>query len=494
VKAKDVKVDPHKDLYAVLGVSPGATQEEIRRAHRRLARRFHPDGGAEAASSTRFYELQEAYQVLSDPMHRRAYDWQRLERGFGPQAMLGWAVMTSREQLPAIDGEQMLYLLLEIRSSGEGKDRQLPLNLCLVIDRSTSMQKERLDYVKEAAHRIVDELGDQDVLGIVSFSDRADVLIPSKRVDDRTRLHAHISSIWAGGGTEILSGLTAGLEQLRRFHRDDVISHLIILTDGRTYGDEDQSIAEARRAGLEGIGISALGIGEDWNDAFMDELVRQANGVCSYIAFPQQVRDVLQEHVRRLGGLFARDVKLTPRLTDHVQLEGVFRTSPYIERLSLQETMSLGGLRAGEPMRVLVEAVVARLTPGQHRLLQLELTAEVLAPRRRERLLFDLVMDVVNGPLEVQVPAPIVNTLGRLSVFRMQERAWQALESGEREEAQRRLEAVATRLLNMGEKELAHMALLEAGRVAQGGHVSDRGHKTIKYGTRGLGVRDRRVV
>ncbi|WP_287152878.1 molecular chaperone DnaJ [Candidatus Solincola tengchongensis] len=64
-----------KDYYAVLGVSRHADQEEIKRAYRRLARRYHPDvnrGDREAAE--RFKEINEAYEVLGDPAKRRRYD------------------------------------------------------------------------------------------------------------------------------------------------------------------------------------------------------------------------------------------------------------------------------------------------------------------------------------------------------------------------------------------------------------------------------------
>jgi Ca-activated chloride channel family protein len=485
-----MKIDPEKDLYAVIGVSAQAAQEEIKRAYRELARRFHPDSRSEVASAKRFQEVQEAYRVLGDPLRRRAYDRQRAERGLGAQIALAWDVLRSREKLPAIPEEQMFYFLVEIRPVGGARTQRLPLNLCLVIDCSTSMQGDRLDYVKAAAHQIIDDMDERDTLGIVSFSDRADILMPSQPLGDRARVHARVSSIWASGGTEIFQGLSAGVKQLHRFHRADVVTHLILLTDGRTYGDEDLCIAEARRAGLERIGISALGIGEDWNDDFLDDLVSQAGGACFYISYPQQVREVLREQVRGLGAIFARDLCLTLRFNGDARLDSAFRVEPFIERLvPVDDVLGLGMLQSGMPVRVLVETVVGQMSPGRHRLVQLDLTAEVPALERRERLVSDLEVDLLDDPPEEPVPSAIVNCLSQLSIFRMQEQAWQALESGRREEAGQRLEMIATRLLDMGEKELAQMALLEAGRVAQGGRVSEKGHKAIKYGTRGLAMK-----
>ncbi len=478
------------DLYAILGVSPLATQEEIKRAHRALARRFHPDSGTDEASAERFREIEEAYRVLGDPLRRRAYDKRRTERGPDDQPLLTWSIVASRDRLPALDEEQTLYVLAEIRPVAGITIQRLPLNLCLVIDCSTSMDGERLNYVKAVAHQIIDDLEERDALSLVAFNDRAEVLMPSQKMEDRGRAHARVTSIWAGGGTEILQGLTAGLEQVRRLHHAEVISHLILLTDGRTYGDEEQCIAEARRAGLERIGISAVGIGEDWNDAFLDNMVHQADGVAVYVAHPQQIRNVLLEQVRRLGTIFAQQLRLNLRLSDRVRLESVFRATPHFERLPFrQESVSLGMLQSGIPLQVLLELVVAPLTPGRHRLAQFELLAEVPAVQRQERLIADLASHVVAGPVPDTAAAPIINVLSRLSIFRMQEQVWNALERGEPEKAQQRLEQIATRLLDVGETELAHMALLEAGRVARSGVVSEKGHKTLKYGTRSLGFK-----
>lgn len=63
-----------RDYYEVLGVARSATDDEIKRAFKRLAMKYHPDRNKEADAGERFREINEAYQVLSDPSKRQAYD------------------------------------------------------------------------------------------------------------------------------------------------------------------------------------------------------------------------------------------------------------------------------------------------------------------------------------------------------------------------------------------------------------------------------------
>jgi len=64
----------YRDYYKIMGVARDATQDEIKRAHRRLARKYHPDVSKEAQAEARFKEIGEAYEVLKDPEKRATYD------------------------------------------------------------------------------------------------------------------------------------------------------------------------------------------------------------------------------------------------------------------------------------------------------------------------------------------------------------------------------------------------------------------------------------
>ncbi|MGE5072076.1 MAG: DnaJ domain-containing protein, partial [Anaerolineae bacterium] len=236
--------DRRKSYYALLGVLRDASQEEIRRAYFEAARRLHPDTNQVAGETEFFLEVQKAYEVLSSPQRRAQYDATLPPEEEAPASPVTWKVQYSRPNLVHITEPQLIYVLLELeqRRAGE-KPPSPPLNLCLLLDRSTSMGGEKLDLAKAAAMEIIRDLRPDDIFSVVAFADRPEVLLPASFQSDRSRLSGRIQSLHAGGGTEMFQGLSAGVEEIRRAADGERINHLLLITDGHTYGDEQNCLA-----------------------------------------------------------------------------------------------------------------------------------------------------------------------------------------------------------------------------------------------------------
>jgi Ca-activated chloride channel family protein len=489
-------MDVHTDYYMALGLRPSATLPDIKRAYRILARRFHPDTTSASDARQRFHRIQEAYEILSDPEQKRAYDQWREKEGLGAEQALVLKHLLSHRVLPLMNEEQVLYLLLQISASPHLKIERLPFNVCLVLDKSTSMQGVRLQRVKDATNFIVNFLDEPDIFSLVTFSDRAEVVIPAQSNLDKAFARSRISTIRSSGGTEILQGMLAGLREIDRWRSPNMVNHLILLTDGQTYGGEKECLEEAQAAGLRQISITTMGIGQDWNDKLLDDIARRSGGTSTYIDSAAKVTSFFRDCVRDLTMIVARDLNLTVRLPEGVRIHEVFRVSPHLEKLHVHHgAISLGQLGAEQPGSLIIEFLIHPRVAGPTRIAQLQLTADVPSADRQSQLIKrDIEIQIAeNLDTIAAVPPIITSTLGKLAIFRMQERTMSDLEQGELEQASQRLETMATRLLNIGENELAKSALLEAGRLARTGQISPEGRKKIRYGTRGLSILPKEV-
>jgi Ca-activated chloride channel family protein len=485
-------MDIQEDYYATLGVSPTATQAEIKRAYRRLARQYHPDAPDSPQSTSLLFRLvQEAYEVLGDAKKRALYDQERRRAQAAEIPPLTLRATPSHITLPLLDEQQAFYFLLELFPSSDELGSRMPLNLCLVLDRSTSMQGARLQRVKEATNYIVDYLTEQDYFSLVTFSDRAEVVLPAQRGLDKAIAKSKVSMIHSSGGTEILQGLLAGLAQIERWQTLQTLNHLILLTDGQTYGDEEECLAQAIEAGECGISISTMGIGQDWNDKLLDEIASSSGGTSVYIDSASKITSVFRERIHGLSSIFARNLQLTLLADKNATIKDVFRISPYIDRFDLtQKPIELGHIERDSPLGILVELWVQTESVGKTHLLTAEVQGNIVSVGLSDaKVSVDVGVEVTTEKEDGRsVPPAIVGAMGKLSIFRMQEKTLTELERGDIERASQRLETMATRLLNIGETELAKAALLEAGRLVRTGRISPEGRKKIRYGTRSLSI------
>jgi Ca-activated chloride channel family protein len=479
-----------RDYYALLGVPRNANTDQLRRAYREAALQLHPDRNVRAGDTELFLDIGRAYEVLTDPDRRAAYDQEldASETEAASKSSLRCLVQHSRSALLQLDEPQVHYVLLDILPGESVAPTRPPINVCIVIDRSTSMRGQRLDQVRSATLAILKDLQAADSACIVAFSDRAEVVVSPEQAKDVTVARSRLSLLQAGGGTEIGQGLELGMSELTKTFSREGVNHLILLTDGRTYGDEETCLRIAEAAAEKGITLNGVGIGADWSDRLLDDLASRSGGNVLFLDTPKAVTDLLQRIFDSLGKVFASRVRLEGAFSDEVDLRSTFRLYPDPMPMGDAMPMTLGHLPRDGRIRLLLEVVVHPVsTVGDLTLGHFTLSADILGlgaePQTHP---VRLSLPVTKEP-EASPPAQeIVAALSQIALYRMQEKARHEAELGQSSQAARRLENLATHLLAADERELARAALSEAERLNHSRRLSTEGEKILKYGTRAL--------
>ena len=469
------------DYYQILGLKRNASTGEIEEAFQRLQAESEgiQNESVESDSSITIH----AFEVLSNPERRRLYD-SLLAETQPPTLTSG--IKVSSPQLAVLDIPQILYLLVELRPQDNNIGTSLPLNLCLVLDRSSSMRGERLDQVKNALQMLLEKLSPGDVLSVVSFSDRAQIVLPARPIGKHQEPIAKIQDIQVAGGTEIFQGLSAGMQQMHQVMIGDYNNHLILLTDGHTYGDVDQCLQLAAKAADEGIVLNAFGIGADWDDQFLDALVAPSNGLAQYIDMPQTIVTTLGTRLKSVGAVFARNVRLRENWPRWVTLLDSFRLTPFAKPLSSEDGyIGLGDIEGRAPLILLLELSIAS-HPIETRI-TIPLTFVVEIPGQGEQSFEEQTqISILAGGSTVAPPPDLLRAVRLLTLYRLNEKVWQEVESGQLDKAAMRMHHLSTRFLEGGESNLAKQANVEARRLLSSGKLSSAGRKRLKYGTRTL--------
>lgn len=481
--------------YTILSIASDASNEEIKQAYRRIAMRLHPDKNLSKGAVIQFQDINLAYEILIDPERRGAYDRERRARENLQQEEFMLRVTPSKRYVYPFEEPQVIYLLAEVYAEqsttdqAESRQRDARLNLTLVLDRSNSMNGTRLDRVKAAANQIIEQLTANDFLSIVTFNDFAEVVIEAGPVENKALLKARVSMIAASGGTEIFKGLSLGVEQNRSKRNNSFVNHVIMLTDGNTYGDQDRCLSLAEDLTDEGIGVSALGIGQEWNDEFLDKLASITGGVAEYVMNANSVQHFLNDHVRSLANTFAERLQTSIATDADISMESAFKLSPRPQPLSIESpAIQIGNLQYHRMTSVLFQLELPpHMKEGFRSIARIAVQGDILINQvHRHTSISDISLGVTTEQHTEEPPANVLDALGKLTLYRMQERAKDALERGDTQEATRRLENLATRLFEHGEEELAQQALAEARQVAYTSTLSDKGSKALKYQTRSL--------
>jgi Ca-activated chloride channel family protein len=195
----------------------------------------------------------------------------------------------------------------------EGEGKRIPANVMLVIDKSGSMQGERIEQAKEAALMAVERLGEKDVLGVVTYSDEAQVLSPTGRLRNASQVRADIRRLRADGRTALYAGVSRGISELKEFVDPYAVNRVILLSDGQAnVGPSTPKELEAlgREAAKQGITVSTIGLGLGYNEDLMTKLALASDGNHAFVEDAEDLVDIFNEEFGDVLAAIGSDVDI----------------------------------------------------------------------------------------------------------------------------------------------------------------------------------------
>ena len=442
---------------------------------------------------------------------------------------------TVNPYLPATRQRHLVYALLEIRP-GDETAPPAPLNLSLVVDASRSMSipilteeqfndlrargmaKRRtvdgvsvwqfevpkgfrvdapsnMDFTKRALHTVAEHIRPEDRFAMVAFAQDALLMVgntPGTEVGQLEEAIERLDRIDLGDETYMARGMQAGYRQAMPAVSADVVSRMIVLTDGYTKEEKD-CYTWTRQAKQEGIVVSTMGLGMDFNEELLISLADVSGGNAYFCEDAQEIPDAFRQELARAQSIAWRDLSLTLSLPGEVTVRRGHRVTPTIAPLTIEgDAIALGDLESATSApagtSLLLELIVPPRPAGTYRLAQVALhgrPAGHTSPAEIDRQ--DVVVRYTEQPsLAKQTDTHLMEVIQRVSAFKLQDQAMQEAQRGNVEGATRRLRAAGERLIEMGQDDLGETMLVEADLMEKEGQMSPEGTKKLRYGTRRL--------
>jgi Ca-activated chloride channel family protein len=260
---------------------------------------------------------------------------------------------------PTGDGNWVVRAMLRLEGEQPTAETRVPLNLALVLDRSGSMNGDKLEAACDAACALVRRLAPTDVLSVVAYDDRIRTVVPARPVGAATDLLQQIRAIESGGSTNLSGGWLRGRELVNEGKADRTFDRVLLLTDGLANVGivaHDQLSGLTARAREDGITTTTIGFGEDYDEVLLQQMAERGGGNSYYIESPDQAPSIFEHEIAGLLGVAAQNVTVSIKI-ESAQLIAVHHAYPCTTEGD-QLRLDIGDLYAAEPKAVLVELLL----------------------------------------------------------------------------------------------------------------------------------------
>jgi Ca-activated chloride channel family protein len=380
-------------------------------------------------------------------------------------------------------------LAVSISAIAPSEGRTAPLNLCLILDHSGSMNGRPLDTVKQATQEIIDSLSPGDRISVIVFDHKAKVLVPNQVIENPASIKVEINRLKANGGTAIDEGMRLGIEEMAK-GKQETISQAFLLTDGENeHGDNNRCLKLAELAAGYNMTMNTLGFGNHWNQDVLEKIADAGGGTLSYIQNPEEAVNEFSRLFTRIQSVSLTNAYLLIDLIPSVrlaELKPIAQVVPdTIELPLIQEAnppmVRLGDLMKEVPRVVLMNLYAGQFPEGRHTLARLQVRYDDPA-QNQQGLLSDLVTVEATGVrlFQPNPSAQVQQHVLALAKYRQTQIAEQKLQQGDRVGAATMLQSAAKTALQMGDQSAATVLQDNATRLQAGEELSEADRKKTR--------------
>ena len=270
-----------------------------------------------------------------------------------------------------------VYLRLSLKAlTAAKKESRTPLNVALVIDRSGSMSGDRIVAAREAATVALERLSADDVVSLVSYNHKVDVLHPAARLGaSHESLKRAIEKLVPDGTTALYAGVKEGGQQVREFLSDTKVNRVILVSDGlANVGPSTPSEVASlgRELASKGISVTTIGLGLDYNEDLMQRLAAASDGNHAFVESPRQLASIFDKEFGDALSVSARDIII------HIEFKDGFKPKRVLGReveiSGTKVTLKMTQMQSDNERYVVIEAEVPTgAAPGDARIADIEM-------------------------------------------------------------------------------------------------------------------------
>lgn len=351
-----------------------------------------------------------------------------------------------------------------------------------------------IDFVKEALKQVVERLTDADEFSLIAFASHAQTVIPLRSGKYRREIIRQLDNLETlelGTETRLSEGLREAMTQLEYVPKDGTVNRIVVLTDGFAQDESDCQMIAAQTASI-GVSVSTIGLGAQFNDELMTSLADRTGGNAEWVPDQTQIPQAMArefEHARKVG---APQAQLILQLSQGVEVRRAYKIQPVLAPAPAQivgertVSLQLGDLASGQTAQVLIEILAPPRPEGAFRLTTIKPQWRTKSGWQQGQPI-DIVVTYTSDLSKASFVDPqVARAMEIVTAAELQTRALRDLQAGQIGSATKKLEAAATRLLNLGEREKAHETIKLAQSLQQGEQISPEQTKRLRYQTRRL--------